>query len=45
MVYPTVLGSGKRLFAEGTSSHMQLEETRQFGDGIVLLKYKAAGNS
>ena len=45
MVYPIVLGSGKRLFPVGTSSRMQLEESRQFGDGIVLLKYKAVGNS
>lgn len=45
MVYPVVLGGGKRLFPEGRSSRMQFEETRQFGDGIVLLKYTAVANS
>jgi dihydrofolate reductase len=39
MVYPTVLGRGKRLFPPGTQSVMTLAECRTFNDGIVLLRY------
>jgi dihydrofolate reductase len=42
MVFPTVLGRGKKLFPDGTSARMELREQRQFGDGIVLLKYACA---
>jgi dihydrofolate reductase len=42
MVYPTVLGRGKRLFPEGAQSVMTLAECRTFNDGIVLLRYEAA---
>ena len=42
MIYPTVLGRGKRLFAEGIAAGFELEECRQFGSGIVLLRYRAA---
>ena len=40
MLYPTILGAGKRLFSEGAASTLSLTETRQFGDGIVLLRYE-----
>jgi dihydrofolate reductase len=43
MVYPTVLGRGKRLFPDGVASRLKLTESRQFGDGIVLLSYVPAG--
>jgi dihydrofolate reductase len=41
MVYPTVLGAGKRLFPEGVRSPLTLVECSQFGGGIVLLRYEA----
>ncbi|EDP61784.1 hypothetical protein BAL199_23367 [alpha proteobacterium BAL199] len=41
MVYPTVLGAGKRLFADGSTIPLRLDECRQFEDGIVLLRYTA----
>jgi dihydrofolate reductase len=42
MIYPTILGRGGRLFAEGAHAKLSLIEQRQFGDGIVLLSYRAA---
>jgi dihydrofolate reductase len=43
LVYPVVVGAGKRLFA-GTSEtkRLRLAETRIFGDGIHLLVYGRA---
>jgi dihydrofolate reductase len=43
MVYPLIVGAGKRLFA-GTSSTKRLEltEARTLGDGIHLLVYRRA---
>jgi dihydrofolate reductase len=40
MIYPTVLGRGTRLFADGVATGLALEECRQFGGGIVLLRYR-----
>jgi dihydrofolate reductase len=40
MVYPTILGAGKRLYPDGAKSTLTLVENRQFGGGIVLLRYK-----
>lgn len=42
MVHPVVLGSGRRLFAEGAARPMQLMETESFGSGIVVLEYVPA---
>ena len=39
MIYPVVLGRGKRLFADGTRISLALAESRVFGSGIVLLRY------
>jgi len=39
MVYPIVLGRGKRLFPQGTQTIMTFAECRTFNDGIVLLRY------
>jgi len=39
MVYPTILGAGKRLYPEGAVSKLQLAECKQLGGGIVLLRY------
>ena len=42
MVYPTILGAGKRLYPDGVASRLQLAECKQLGGGIVLLRYTAA---
>jgi dihydrofolate reductase len=43
MVFPVLLGSGKRLFAERTDvTHLQLEETRTFESGVSVLTYRPA---
>lgn len=40
MVYPVVLGSGKRFFKEGTDLlKLQLAETKTFSSGVVVLTY------
>ena len=45
MVYPVVLGGGKRLFAEGGKrTNLRLVESRPVGpDGITILIYQPAG--
>jgi dihydrofolate reductase len=41
MVHPVVLGSGKRLFPEGTEKvKFTLVETKAFKTGIVVLHYQ-----
>ena len=40
LVYPVVLGSGKRLFKEGSNTSLRLVETKPFGSGVVLLTYQ-----
>jgi dihydrofolate reductase len=42
MIYPTVLGRGKRLFPEGVQSMLALDDCRPLGSGIVLLRYRQA---
>jgi dihydrofolate reductase len=43
-VYPVLLGSGKRLFAEGTvPTALRLVESASFPKGAVLLAYERAG--
>lgn len=40
MIHPLILGSGKRLFSEGTEKcKLTLVETRAFKSGIVVLHY------
>ncbi|GMA16897.1 dihydrofolate reductase [Deinococcus metallilatus] len=39
MVYPLVLGSGKRLFSGGDRLPMKLASTRDLGSGVLLLTY------
>lgn len=40
MVYPVVLGSGKRFFKEGTDLlKLQLAETKTFSSGVIVLTY------
>jgi riboflavin biosynthesis pyrimidine reductase len=42
MVFPTVLGSGKRLFTDGSRiPGLELVETRPVGpDGVVIVMYR-----
>lgn len=43
-VYPVILGSGKRLFADGTTpARMKLVESKAFPGGSVLLVYERDG--
>jgi dihydrofolate reductase len=41
--YPVVLGSGKRLFAEGKMATLNLVETQAFASGVVGLTYRSPG--
>jgi dihydrofolate reductase len=41
MVFPVVLGSGKRLFGESSDLHrLKLKESRTVGDGVAVLIYE-----
>lgn len=40
MIYPTVLGRGRKLFAQGYASTLMLQECRTLGGGIVLARYR-----
>jgi dihydrofolate reductase len=45
MVYPLVLGSGKRLFGETSDKKpLQLVESKVVGDGVAILIYEPAGS-
>jgi dihydrofolate reductase len=42
-VHPVVLGEGRPLFSRGMAPRaVRLAETRQFGNGVVLLRYQRA---
>jgi dihydrofolate reductase len=44
VVYPVLLGTGKRFFAEGTPARsFELVSTQTTPTGVVLSHYKAAG--
>ncbi|MGI8689846.1 MAG: dihydrofolate reductase family protein [Thermomicrobiales bacterium] len=44
MVHPIILGSGKRLFREGSDTKtLKLVETKTFSSGVVVLTYQPAG--
>ncbi len=46
MVFPVVLGSGKRLFGDGGDQKaLKLVDTKTFGSGVVVLSYQPTGNS
>jgi dihydrofolate reductase len=43
MVFPVVLGSGKRFFGETSDKKpLQLAESRTVGDGVLILIYRRA---
>jgi dihydrofolate reductase len=44
MLFPVVLGKGKRLFAKETDQRvLGVPETKTFGSGIVILEYRPKG--
>jgi class 3 adenylate cyclase/dihydrofolate reductase len=46
MMYPVVLGSGKRLFRDQPdTTHLRLVESRTFESGVVLLRYQPAAEA
>ena len=42
LVYPVVLGAGKRLFKDGVKTTLELINTDTFDTGVVLMRYKPA---
>ncbi len=40
LVYPVVLGKGKRLFKDESNKKLKLVETKAFSSGVVLLSYQ-----
>lgn len=42
MVFPLILGSGKRLFTEGSKIPLKLASSKDLGDGVLLLTYVPA---
>jgi dihydrofolate reductase len=40
MIFPIVLGIGKRLFRDGSSTTLKLVETQTFSSGVVVLTYE-----
>jgi dihydrofolate reductase len=45
MVYPTVLGRGKRLFPAGVKLPLALEASQKLGSGIMLMRYRRFGEA
>jgi len=43
MVFPVIVGSGKRLFGEGDAKTLKLTDTKTFDSGAVVLTYELAG--
>jgi dihydrofolate reductase len=41
LVYPLVLGKGKRLFKDGSQARLKLVKAHSFRTGIVLLQYQS----
>ncbi len=45
MVFPVVLGSGKRLFGDTSAKkRLRLVDSRSVGDGVAILVYRPAGD-
>jgi dihydrofolate reductase len=43
MVHPVVVGSGKRLFKEGSKTTLKLVGSQPFQGGVILLRYQPDG--
>jgi dihydrofolate reductase len=44
MIFPVVVGSGKRLFGEGGTKTLKLVASKTFDSGAVVLTYEPAGD-
>ena len=44
LMYPIVLGKGKRLFTDGMAASLRLTESKPMGSGVVLLRYEPDRN-
>lgn len=42
LVYPVVIGAGRRLFEDGARQDLRLLETVAFGSGVTLVRYEPA---
>jgi len=40
LVYPLVLGQGRRLFMPGTNARLKLASSTEMGSGVMLLVYR-----
>jgi dihydrofolate reductase len=40
LLYPVVLGKGKRLFRDGSNATLKLVEIKTFSSGVVALSYQ-----
>jgi dihydrofolate reductase len=45
LVYPVVLGSGKRMFKDGVTTNLTLVDSKPFKTGVVLLTYRQANDT
>ncbi len=45
MVYPVVLGSGKRLFGEAARADLRLASSKTTSSGVAMLTYEAADSA
>ena len=46
MVFPVVLGKGKRLFGDpGAKKTLRLVDSKAVGDGVLILTYAGAGQN
>lgn len=45
LVYPLVLGEGKRVFSDGASTTLKLTELKSFSSGVTALVYEPARSS
>lgn len=41
-VYPVIVGSGRRLFRDGSETALSLVDTKTFSSGVVILTYQPA---
>jgi len=45
MIFPLILGTGKRLFTDGSAVTLKLVETKTFSSGVVVLTYQPEGQA
>lgn len=42
LIYPVVVGNGKRFFQEGATANLKVVETKTFGSGVTAIIYQPA---